>query len=88
MGKETLKKSLVNKFQIFCEKNKFEKNKNQINLVKSIDNFLKQNKSFLGLFNKSKRKCFYLFGGVGVGKTMIMDFVFESLNLKKKKNTL
>ena len=85
LGKETLKKSLVNKFQIFCEKNKFEKNTNQINLVKSIDNFLKQNKSFLGLFNKSKRKCFYLFGGVGVGKTMIMDFVFESLNLKKKR---
>ena len=86
MGKENLKKSLVNKFQIFCEKNKFEKNTNQINLVKSIDSFLKQNKSFLGLFNKSKKKCFYL-SGSGRGKTMIMDFVFESLNLKKK-NTL
>ena len=86
MGKKNLKKSLVYKFKIFCKKNRFEKNINQLNIVKLIESFLDQEKIFFNIFKKpNNKKCFYLYGGVGIGKTMILDFIFNTLKIKKSR---
>ena len=43
-------------------------------------------KSFINSFFKPKKKlCFYLYGSVGVGKTMILDYFYNSLKITKKK---
>ena len=49
----------------------------RINVKKSFFNFLSKQDS---------KKAFYIFGDVGVGKTMILDFFYNSLNEKKKRN--
>jgi cell division protein ZapE len=36
-------------------------------------------------FKQSSKKGFYLYGGVGVGKTMILDFFFNLINQKKQR---
>tara|TARA_Y100001935_G_scaffold51403_1_gene42938 strand:+ start:34 stop:1086 length:1053 start_codon:yes stop_codon:yes gene_type:complete len=78
-----LKKLFIN----YCKDNNYEINQNQIVLVEKLtgyyyDNF---NKSFLTKFFKKKNKklSFYLFGDVGVGKTMILNFFFERIKEKK-----
>ena len=78
-----LKKLFIN----YCKDNNYEINQNQIVLVEKLtgyyyDNF---NKSFLTKFfkKKNKRLGFYLFGDVGVGKTMILNFFFERIKEKK-----
>ena len=79
-------KYLVKSFLNYCQSNNFEKNKNQIQLVKNLSNFVKSKKSFLNFFFKKKEKlCFYLYGDVGVGKTMIIDYVLNQFNLPKKR---
>ena len=69
-----MSKSFENEFISFCENQDLETNINQINF-----------KSFLSkLFSKkSSQKCFYLYGDVGVGKTMILNFFFDLLDKKK-----
>lgn len=77
--------SLREEFILFCKKNKFEENIDQIKIIEKISDFLKK-KNFLNFFKKSnKKKCFYLFGGVGVGKTMVFDFAFNQLECKKQR---
>ena len=70
-------------FQNLCEKNNFEINPNQLDLIKRLKNFYNQNfnKSFLKkIFSKNDSKsAFYLYGDVGVGKTMILNFFFDQL---------
>ena len=84
MGKKNLEKLLVKKNEVFCKKNQIEKNINQLNLIRLIEKFLHQQNTFINIFKKSNKKlCFYLYGGVGVGKTMILDFIFRSLKVKK-----
>ena len=79
-------KYLVSSFLNFCQQNNLEKNKNQIQLVKNLSNFITSKKSFLNFFLKKKEKlCFYLYGDVGVGKTMIIDYVLNQFNLPKKR---
>ena len=79
MGSETLKKSFLN----FCSKMKLEKNHNQIEIIDLINKFLNPKKSFLNFFFKNDDKlCFYLHGGVGLGKTMILDHVYQNLDKK------
>ena len=74
-------------FLNYCRKNKFEKNKNQIKIVELLDNFLKPKKSLLKkLFKKEKKLCFYLHGGVGVGKTMILNFFYEQFKKPKLRS--
>ena len=34
---------------------------------------------------KNQKKAFYLHGGVGVGKTMILNFFFDIINQNKKR---
>ena len=69
--------NLEEKFKTHCKTENLELNPNQITLVKQLDNFYKENfkTSLLNFFFKqSSKKGFYLYGSVGVGKTMILDF--------------
>ena len=72
-----------------CKKNNLEINSNQLDLIKELNQFynLNFNKSFLKkIFSKKNSKLgFYLQGDVGVGKTMILNFFYESLKSKKKR---
>ena len=76
--------SLQNSFKEFCKINKFEINKNQVEIINSLDNFLNSKNFFFDYFFKSKNKaCFYLSGNIGVGKTMLLDFAFDKIEIKK-----
>ena len=72
-----------------CKKNNLEINSNQLNLIEELNQFynLNFNKSLLKkIFSKQNSKPgFYLQGDVGVGKTMILNFFYESLEFKKKR---
>tara|TARA_B100001758_G_scaffold40972_1_gene32120 strand:- start:100 stop:1155 length:1056 start_codon:yes stop_codon:yes gene_type:complete len=79
-------KNLEKDFKEYCINNNLEINKNQIEVIKKLENFSKKNfKPFLyKLFStNSNQKAFYLFGDVGVGKTMLLNFFFEKLKVKK-----
>ena len=81
---------MVNQLQNFfishCDIQQLEVNSNQIEIVKKLEQYYKKNfqSYFSKLFSKkSSKKCFYLYGDVGVGKTMILNFFFEHLKEKK-----
>ena len=79
-----LKKGLQDSFKEFCKKNSFENNNQQIEIVNLLDKFINPKKTFLSNFFKSKDKlCFYLYGNVGVGKTMILNFFYDQLKINK-----
>ena len=79
-------KSLKDSFIKFCEINKFEKNVNQLKIVDLLISFINSKSNFFHLFFKSNEKqCFYLFGGVGVGKTMIFNHFYEFLKIPKQR---
>ena len=81
-----MSKSFEKEFISFCENQDLEKNINQINVIIKLEEYYQINfKSFLSkLFSKkSSQKCFYLYGDVGVGKTMILNFFFDLLDKKK-----
>jgi cell division protein ZapE len=78
--------SLKKTFIEYCDKKKFEKNEDQIKIIELLNKFYKK-KTLLNLFLKSDKKLgFYLHGGVGVGKTMILNFFFNYLKIKKKRS--
>ena len=72
-----------------CKKNKFNINQNQIKVIEQLENY--HNKNFKNSLikkifkKKSDELGFYLFGGVGVGKTMILDFFFDFIDTKKQR---
>ena len=74
-------------FLSHCEKNKYEINQNQLEIVENLRNFYNNNfnQTFLKkIFKKKNTKLgFYLVGDVGVGKTMILNFFFVRLDEKK-----
>lgn len=79
---------LEKKFIEFCSNKKLEINQNQIEIINTLENFQNSNfdRSFLNsFFKKSSKLGFYLHGDVGVGKTMILDFFFKQLEIKKIK---
>ena len=77
---------LKNSFTEFCKKNKFEINKKQTEILDSLEKFIFSGNKLLNLFSKNEKiKCFYLYGNIGVGKTMIANFVYEQINIKKTK---
>ena len=79
-------KSFKESFIKFCEKNKYEKNVDQLKIVDLLVSFKGPKNNFLNFFFKSKeKKCFYLFGGVGVGKTMIFNRFYEHLEIPKQR---
>ena len=79
--------NLNQSFQNHCKKNNLEINSYQLNLINDLNNFydLNFNKSFLKkIFSKdSSKPGFYLHGGVGVGKTMILNFFFDQVGERK-----
>ena len=77
--------SLQNSFNEFCKKNKFEINKKQIEILNILEKFIFPRNTLLNFFSKKNYGCFYLYGNVGVGKTMIANFVYDRINLKKTK---
>ena len=72
-----------------CKKNKFNINQNQIKVIEQLESY--HNKNFKNsllkkIFKKNSDELgFYLFGGVGVGKTMILDFFFDFIDTKKQR---
>ena len=80
---------LINKFQIYCENNNFEINKEQIKVINKLQNFHKENfeNYFIKkIFKKNSYNIgFYLVGDVGVGKTMILDYFFDQIKNKKQR---
>ena len=80
--------NLEDKFHHYCDNKKFEINQNQIIVIKKLKDFYKKNfKSlFFKFFTKEyQKKSFYLFGDVGVGKTMILNFFFNQIKEKKQR---
>ena len=76
--------NLLNSFKEFCKKNNFEINDQQVEIINSLNKFLYHKETILSLiFKKDKKLCFYLSGNVGVGKTMLLNFVYNSLKIKK-----
>ncbi len=75
-------------FISYCENQDLEVNPNQIAVIKKLKEYRHINfKSFfLKLFSKQQsKKGFYLHGGVGVGKTMILNFFYDNYDGKKLK---
>ncbi len=70
-----------------CEDNQYEINQNQIDTIDNLNDYYSSNfnQNFLKkFFKKDKSKLgFYLVGDVGVGKTMILNFFFNTLKEKK-----
>ena len=80
------KMNLQDSFKDFCKKNKYEVNTQQIQIIDLLDNFLNHKEKFLSrILTKNKKLCFYLHGKVGVGKTMLLNFVYNRLKIKKHR---
>ena len=80
------KYNLQDSFLEFCEVNKFEINNQQLEILILLDKFIKPQKTILKyLLNSKEKLCFYLQGNVGVGKTMLLDFVYNEIKIKKLK---
>ena len=78
--------NLQDSFLEFCKKNKFEINNKQLKIVNLLNEFINPKKTILNYFiNSTDKLCFYLYGPVGVGKTMIFNFVYNKLEVKKLK---
>ncbi len=83
-----MSKNLEEKFNLYCKLKNLEVNQNQLLVIKKLEDYKEKNfKSFfLNFFSKkNSKKSFYLYGSVGVGKTMIMNFFYNQINEKKKK---
>ena len=79
-------KSFEKEFISLCEDQDLEVNINQINVIKKLEKYYRINfKSFFSkLFSKKlSQKGFYLYGDVGVGKTMILNFFFDQIDERK-----
>jgi cell division protein ZapE len=75
---------LQDSFKEFCNKNSFEKNNHQIEIVNELGKFLNTKKKFFNnLFTNKEKFCFYLYGKIGVGKTMILNFIYDQLSVSK-----
>ena len=81
---------MVKKFQkefiSYCKNQQLEVNSNQIEVVEKLEQYYQGNfqSYFSKLFSKKlSEKGFYLYGDVGVGKTMILNFFFDHVKEKK-----
>ena len=80
-----MSKNLEEKFRSFCNSKNLEINQNQIATIKLLQDFYNKNFHFsiFNIFKKGNhKKGFYLQGGVGVGKTMILDFFYDLISKK------
>ena len=67
--------NLQQSFLRFCKINQFEINPKQVEIINLLENFISTKKRLFNIFKKDRRLCFYLHGGVGVGKTMLIKFL-------------
>ena len=78
--------STLKSYQDLCALNKIEQNPKQLELIEKLDIFTQKNKlNFFQninslIFKKNNNQCFYIYGKVGSGKTLIMDLFFQNLN--------
>ena len=79
--------NLKKSFLKLCENEQYEVNQNQLDVINNLQDYYINNfkKNFLTkILTKKKSKFgFYLFGEVGVGKTMILNFFFNEMKKKK-----
>ena len=83
-------KLLKEAFLSMCLDRKLKKNYEQIVIIEQLINFyenINKENSFIKklFFNKKKKLGFYLYGDVGVGKTMILNFFYDYLDIPKKR---
>ena len=81
-------KNFEEKFNFYCDSNNLEINHNQLIVIKKLHDYYKKNfRSLISNFflKENSKKSFYLYGDVGVGKTMILDFFFSQIKQKKKR---
>ena len=77
--------NLQQSFLRFCKTNQFEINPKQVEIINLLENFISTKKRLLNIFQKNRRLCFYLHGGVGVGKTMLLNFFYNNIQIKKNR---
>ena len=76
--------TLQDSFKEFCEQRKLEINASQIEIINLLEKFIDNKETLLKrLFKKRQKLCFYLNGKVGVGKTMLLNFVYDKLKINK-----
>ena len=82
---------LKKQFLHHCLNNRFQQNDKQIKTLELLVNFNKKSISkniLLKLFSKLDQKIgFYLFGDVGVGKTMLLNFFFNQPTMNYEMST-
>tara|TARA_B110001454_G_scaffold194375_1_gene195900 strand:+ start:694 stop:1761 length:1068 start_codon:yes stop_codon:yes gene_type:complete len=82
-------KNLTQSFLRYCSTNKFKKNSNQIQIIEQLVKFYTKSfsKQFFSFFfeKKNEKLGFYLSGDVGVGKTMLLNFFYDNLEITKKR---
>ena len=80
----------ITSYKHLCANEEIENNSEQEKLIHELNNFFYVNeKSFLrNIFSFTKKKknknCFYIYGKVGIGKTLIMDIFFNDLKVNNK----
>jgi cell division protein ZapE len=81
--------TMKKKFLKFCLDNKFQQNEEQLKVLDSLIKFHKNigsiKKMVSKFFMSEKKLGFYLQGGVGVGKTMLLDFFYNNLRIVKQR---
>ena len=78
-----MNEKLQQSFIRFCKINKFEINPKQVEIINLLENFVFSKKNLFNFFKKDRKVCFYLHGGVGVGKTMLLNFLYSKIEIKK-----
>ena len=81
--------SAITFYKKICSEEQVEYNHKQELLIYELDQFLSyKKKSFIfKIFDtpsNGKKKCFYIHGGVGIGKTLIMDLFSDSVKNKQR----
>tara|TARA_B110000971_G_scaffold173485_1_gene178476 strand:- start:202 stop:1257 length:1056 start_codon:yes stop_codon:yes gene_type:complete len=81
---------MINIFLKFCLDQNFQKNKEQIKILGLLVKFYNEEGFFQKIltkfiFKSKKTLGFYLYGDVGVGKTMLLDFFFKNVNTTKER---
>ena len=77
--------NLQQSFLRFCKFNQFEINPKQVEIINLLEKFISTKKKLFNIFKKNRRLCFYLHGGVGVGKTMLLNFFYKNIKIKKNR---
>ena len=79
-------KNIEDRFSKYCNSENFEINKNQLLVIQKLKDYHEKNHKsfFFQFFSKDyPKKSFYLYGDVGVGKTMILNFFFNHIKERK-----